>query len=93
MKNGIMYCKNRILESQTLRAVGELENIIDLQSFTGVNFNVPLVDRHSPLAISIANHLHYNVVKHKGAETIFRMSLQFARIIQGRLLFKDITDD
>ena len=36
MKNGIMYCKNRILESQTLRAVGELENIIDLQSFTGV---------------------------------------------------------
>ena len=70
-----------------------MENIIDLQSFTGVNFNVPLVDRHSPLAISIANHLHYNVVKHKGAETIFRMSLQFARIIQGRLLFKDITDD
>ena len=36
MKDGIMYCKSRILESQTLRAVGELENVIDLQSFTSM---------------------------------------------------------
>ena len=93
LKDGIMYSKSRILESQTLRAVGELENIIDLQSFTGINFNVPVLDRHSPLAISIASHLHYNVIKHRGAETIFRMSLQYTMIIQGRVLFKDITDD
>ena len=93
MKDGILYCKTRLLESQSLRAVGELENIVDLQSFTGVNFNVPILDKHSPLAISIAMHLHYNVIKHRGAETIFRMSLQYARILQGRVLFRDITED
>ena len=38
-------------------------------------------------------HLHYNVIKHRGAETIFRMSLQYAKILQGRVLFRDITED
>ena len=70
-----------------------MENVVDLQSFTGVNFNVPVLDKHSPLAISIAMHLHYNVIKHRGAETIFRMSLQYTRILQGRVLFKIITED
>ena len=93
LKDGILYCKTRLLEGQTLRAVGGLEDTVDLQSLTGVNFNVPLIDRHSPLAVSIALHLHYAVVKHKGAETIYRMSLQYARILQGRILLKEVTDD
>ena len=93
MKDGILYCKTRLIEGQTLRAVGGLENRLDLQSFTGVNFQVPLIDRNSPVAISISIHLHYNVVTHKGAETIYRLSLQYARILQGRILFKDISAD
>ena len=93
MKDGILYCRNRLLEGQTLRAVGGLEDVIDLQSFTGVNFRVPLIDRNSPLAISLAFHLHYNVIKHKGAETVYRMSLQYARILQGRILLKKVTED
>ena len=92
LKDGILYCKTRLVEGQTLRAVGGLENTFDLQTFTGVNFNVPLIDRNSPVAISLALHLHYAVYKHKGAETVYRMSLQFARILQGRLLFKEVND-
>ena len=51
------------------------------------------MDRHSPLALSIALHLHYNVVKHKGYETVHRISLQFAKILQGRVLMKDVSED
>ena len=93
MKNGVMFCKTRILEGQTLRSVGNLANELNLQSFTGVGFNVPLIDRFSPLAISIANHLHYNVTPHMGKETIYRLSLQHVRILKGQSLFKEISED
>ena len=86
--DGILYYKSCIEEGQELRIVGGLEDIMDLQSFTGVNFNVPVIDRYSPLAVSLASHLHYKVIKHRGAETVHRMSLQYVRIIGGRDLFK-----
>ena len=92
LKDNILYSKSRLLEEQTIRAVGMLENM-DIKSFTGVGFQVPLIHRNSPLAISIANHLHYNVCKYKGAETIFRLSQQYAVIHQGRSLYRDIADD
>ena len=93
ISDGIVYCKSRIEESQTLRAVGGLENIVDLKSFTGVNFHVPVIDKNSPVALSIASHLHYNVVKHRGAETVFRISLQYVHILGGRPLMKLIRDE
>ena len=93
MCDGILYCKSRIEESQDLRAVGGLEDIIDLQSFTGVNFRVPVIDRYSPIAVSLAYHLHFEVVKHRGPETTHRMSLQYANILGGRSLFKLIRDE
>ena len=33
----------------------------NIESFTGIKFYVPLVSRHSPLAVSLAMHFHYNV--------------------------------
>ena len=85
---GIVYCKSRIEEGQQIKVVGGLENTIDLKTFTGVNFKVPIIDRYSPLALSIASYLHYQVIRHQGAETLHRMSLQYARILGGRELFK-----
>ena len=93
LKEEVYYCKSRLLEGQDLRVVGGLEESKDLLSLTGINFNVPVLDKHSPLAISVALHLHYNVVRHKGYETTFRLSLQFARILQGRVLFKEISEE
>ena len=91
--DGIVYCKSRIEEDQTLRAVGGLEDIVDLQSFTGVNFKVPVIDRFSPIAVSLAYYLHYEVIKHQGAETVYRMSLQYAKILGGRFLMKLIREE
>ena len=93
MKDEILYCYSRILEGQDLKAVGCLSETIDLETFTGMKFCVPLVSKYSPLAISLALHMHYNVNKHRGTETTFRLSLQHARILQGRQLFKEVADD
>ena len=76
-----------------MKAVGCLEESIDIESFTGIKFFVPLVSRHSPLGISLAMHFHYNVKRHSGVESTFRTSLMHVRILQGRQLFKEVGDD
>ena len=93
MKDDILFCSSRILESQKLRAVGCLSETIDLESFTGIKFFVPLVSKHSPLAVSLAIHIHYNVKQHTGVESTYRTSLQHVRILQGKQIFKEVSDD
>ena len=93
MKDEILYCSTRILEGQELKTVGFLEESLDLETFTGIKFCVPLISKHSPLAVSIAMHIHYNTCKHKGVESTYRLSLQHARILQGKQVFKEVADD
>ena len=92
-ENKILYCKSRLLESAELRTVGHLANALNLKSFSGVNFKVPVLDKHSPVAISIANHLHYVKYPHKGAESLYRLCLQFCNILGGRQLFNTVSTD
>ena len=89
---GILYCNSRIHESQELRVAGELEHFIDLKTFAGVSFLVPLIHHNSPLAVSIANHLHYRTYKHRGPESVYRLSLNHVKIINGRTLFNEISN-
>ena len=93
LKDEIYYCNSRILESQELKTVGYLSETLDLESFTGIKFCVPIISKNSPLAISLAIHMHYIVNHHKGVESTYRMSLEHARILQGRQLFKEVGDD
>ena len=53
---GILYAKTRILEEQELRVMGELDELLDLETFTVVKFKVPLLEKHSPLAIYCFPH-------------------------------------
>ena len=93
LKEDILYFKGRILDEQTLKSIGELEDIINIEGFTGYNFHVPMLYRHSPLALSIASHLHYNVLQHKGQETCYRLSMGYVHILEGRAVFRNIADD
>ena len=81
------------MDQQTLKAVCKLEDIIDVGGFLGFNFHVPIVYRYSPLALSIASHIHYNVVKHRGLETSYRLSMNYVHILQGRAVFRQIIED
>ena len=53
---------------------------------------MPIVDKHSPLAYSIINDVHWNdpTAKHSGVETVLRYTLNQAYIIEGRELVKKI---
>ena len=73
-KNGILYCKTHLEETAKLSAVGHLSDFINIETFTRVNFKIPMLEEHSPLSLSIANYLHYEKYKRKGAETLFRLS-------------------
>ena len=91
-KNGILFLKSRILDKQDLEAIGGVENILDVSGFAGLNFLVPVLYRYSPIAVSLASHLHWKF-QHKGLETSYRLSLNFAYIIQGRAVFRQVAED
>ena len=61
----------------------------DLSSST---FFVPVIYKHSPLAYSIVNDVHWNssVAKHSGVETVWKYVLKTAFIRSGRELVKKI---
>ena len=67
-KNGILYHKSRILEGQRFGQAGGLEGADILQSY-GINVLTPVIDRYSPLAYSIGDHIHTDVAKHAGYES------------------------
>ena len=93
LRDGILFFKGRITDEQTLRAIGDLENIVNLGEYTGFNFNVPILHRYLPLALQIATHIHYDILSHKGMETCYRLSLNHAYILQGRAVYRSIVEN
>ena len=59
----------------------------------GINVQVPVLDRYSPLSYSIANHIHWNICKHKGMETCSRSSLEKVHILQGAGLYRELGEE
>ena len=59
----------------------------------GITPYVPIIDRHSPLAYSVAQHVHWNLAQHRGIESCNRFSLQHCSIIQGMSLYKELALD
>eukprot|EP00092_Neocalanus_flemingeri_P018101 GFUD01019591.1.p1 GENE.GFUD01019591.1~~GFUD01019591.1.p1 ORF type:complete len:2548 (-),score=673.50 GFUD01019591.1:927-8570(-) len=91
-KEGVLYRRTRILEGQRFVQAGELEGTDILRS-TGINVLTPVIDRWSPLAYAIGDHVHTEVVKHGGFETCFRASHSFVHILNGLSLFRELAED
>ena len=90
-QDSILFSKNRILDTMNFTEIGEL-GLSDLPVM-GLKSHVPIIDRHSPLAYSIGQHIHWNVSHHRGIETCNRFSLQNCLIMQGMSLYKELSDD
>ena len=90
-KNGVLMRKCRILEDMEIKTVSEHErlNIGDLN----LNTHVPVVDRHSMLAYSFAEYVHYEMTKHGGQETCYRKGINKMFIIGGESLYKEISEE
>ena len=91
-KNGILYCRSRIMDGQRFVSAGGFErNSLGLE--VQLNMMTPLLDRYSPIAYSVANYVHHELGKHAGYETCFRISLGYCHVIQGASLFREISDE
>ena len=63
-RDGILYSRSRLIDGMDVIEAGGLE-LNDLGEL-GVTAKVPVLDRFSPLSYSVANHVHWNLCKHKG---------------------------
>ena len=88
-KDGILLSKGRIIDGMNFLETADLDTL-DLGSL-GIKTMIPVIDRYSPLAYSIAQHFHWSVVKHRGMETCLRFSLEHVHILQGMSLFRELS--
>ena len=88
---GIIYSKNRLLEAVEFQKVTGMEQV-HLDPL-GVNVKVPILDRYSPVAYSIAQHIHWEVSNHAGMETCSRLCLERVHILQGFALFRELSHE
>ena len=87
--DGILIFTGRLLPEE----VNIVTPMSDAMKDLSVNsFCVPAIYKHSPLAYSIANEVHWDnpVVKHSGNESVHRYVLKKAHIIEGRDVVKRI---
>jgi hypothetical protein len=86
--DGILHYSGRVLPGQQFNPVVNLTGI--MKDLTMSTFCVPLIEKHSPLAYSLINEVHWydSVAMHAGVETNLRYILQQAYIMEGRELVK-----
>ena len=87
-KDGILLSKNRLLDCLDYTYTGELK--VDLGSL-GIKANTPVIDRYSPLAYAIAQHVHWKLSPHRGIETHNRVALEHVHIQQAMSLFRELS--
>ena len=80
----------RILPIDNVTIVGNATTV--MKDLTSITFNVPILDRYSPVAISLCNEIHWyhNTAQHCGPETVWRYVLQNVYIIEGKTLVNRI---
>ena len=89
-KDGILYYSGRILPSQEITSIQTMTDT--MRDLSSLSFCVPLIEKHSPLAYSIINeiHWHHESAKHSGVETTLRYTMKYAYIVEGRDLVKQV---
>ena len=88
VKDGILLSKNRLVDCIDFTYTGELK--VDLGSL-GIKANTPVIERYSPLAYSVAQHVHWNLAPHRGIETHNRVALEHVHIRQAMTLFRELS--
>ena len=91
-KNGVLFMKSRILDTQRLQSAGGLEDLDTVSEF-GIKMMIPVLERFSPLSYSIGDYVHRKLSKHAGYESCLRESLNHCFIIQGLSLFRELGED
>ena len=91
VKDGVLLSKGRIVDGMNFIETADLD-ILNLDNLC-IKTMIPVIDRHSPLAYSLAQHFHWKVANHKSMETCLRLSLEHVHILQGMSLFRELNED
>ena len=89
-RDGILYYSGKILPTDNIKITGEMSTVMkDLAADT---FCVPIIYKHSPLAYSLLNEVHWHskAAMHSGIETVWKCALKTGFIIFERDLVKKI---
>ena len=89
-KDGLLIYTGRILPVDNITIIGNATNA--MKDLTSTTFSVPIVDKYSPVAISICNDIHWyhDTAQHTGPDTVWRYVLQHIFIVEGRPLVNRI---
>ena len=63
-KEGVLLSSGRLLDKMNFLETAELSSL-DLGSL-GVKVNLPMIERYSPLAYSLVEHIHWDIARHRG---------------------------
>ena len=89
---GILRFNGRILPDDDISIVGRATKV--MKDLTASTFFVPIIEKNSPIALSIIEDIHWNhpTAQHRGVETVWRYVLKEAFIIDGRSLVVKIRE-
>ena len=89
-KNGLLIYRGRMLASDQVTIVGRFTEA--MKDLSQCSFNVPVIDKESPVAYIIALDTHWNhpVARHTGVETNLRFIMKKTYILDERTLVKSI---
>ena len=89
---GVLFSKTRMEEAYEVEVLGGIQASSDLKMLLGANFKVPLVEKHSPIVLPLIVYLHEHF-NHKGVESTYKLSLELVKIIDGKSLFKTVSEN
>ena len=88
--DGVVLSRGQIMQGMEFMETTEID--VDLGSM-GIIASLPVLDRHSLLSYSIAQHVHWILAPHRDVETGNIVSLENMHIIQGAGLYREIGEN
>ena len=84
---GVLLSKDRLKQGMDFVQTAELDLKLGAM---GIQTSLPLLDRYSPLSYAVSQYIHWDIARHKGAETCTRLSLEHVHILQGGGLYREL---
>ena len=83
--------KDCVMDGEILKYTGRFLDGCELSTPTGIfldvdplKFNVPVVDRFSPVAYAVMTHAHVTLTHHGGAVSTLRASMEIVHVLKGK---------
>ena len=88
--DGVLFSKTRWTDTSQIQSTcGEKVDLVDYN----IQASAPVMDRHSPISLSICLHFHHEVGQHRGTDHSFLLSLSAVYIFGGQRLMKQVVSE